>query len=269
MHTATRSTRLARKSNSAAALCARPSCRELNNEIRVALSGAAEVHRALCAAEQVRIGNYEFASRILPARHVGGDFVCMVKRGPNSIAIIGDLMGKGLPAAMWLTHSIDLIHRAAERTGDLSSMMAEWNRELVQSRVGAPLTTAVAVEISQNSNRLSYIAAGHPPALLLRQSGIEPLTGDAPILGAFSNAHFDAKEILLDPDDVLLAYSDGVSEARNDDEKEFSVDGLTASLRGTTGMPLASRVSRLLSDVMEYCNGRPFDDVSVLAIKHQ
>jgi sigma-B regulation protein RsbU (phosphoserine phosphatase) len=193
----------------------------------------------------------------------------MVNRGSSSIAIIGDLMGKGLPAAMWLTHSIDLIHRAAERNSDLSSMMAEWNRELVQSRVGAPLTTAVAVEISHDSNRLSYVAAGHPPALLARGSYIETLAGDAPILGAFRDAQFPAKEILLDPDDVLLAYSDGVSEARNVEDKEFSVDGLTGSLRATTGMPLASRVSRLLSDVVEYCDGRFLDDVSVLAIERQ
>src|SRR3954462_12501180 len=90
-------------------------------------TGASEVHRALCSPELERIGEYEIASRVIPARHVGGDFVCSFQQGNQTFAVLGDLMGKGLSAAMWITHLVDLMHRAAEDSQNTCDLLARLN----------------------------------------------------------------------------------------------------------------------------------------------
>ena len=248
-------------------ICSRPKCRALAGEICIAISGAAEVHRALCAPEMMRAGDFEIATRIIPARHVGGDFVCIMHRGNRMIAVVGDLMGKGLSAAMWLTHTVDLIHRAAESSHTLKSMLELLNSELVNSRVGAPLTTALAVELDTGTNVISYSSAGHPPGILLRSGSVEVLSEGGPILGAFANADFVVSQLELSPGDTLIGYSDGISEARNSQEEEFTTARIVGCLRSARGGSACSQTSNLLNAVNNFCSGCFPDDVSILAIQ--
>lgn len=247
--------------------CSRPKCRALASEIYNAISGAAEVHRALCAPELMRAGNFEFATRVIPARHVSGDFVCTVHRGNRVIAVVGDLMGKGLSAAMWITHIVDLIHRAAESSDDLKSMLEFLNSELVDSRVGAPLTTAMALELDTGTNLLSYSSAGHPPGMLLRGGNVEILPEGGPILGAFPNAEFVVSQLELSPGDTLIGYSDGISEARNPRDEEFTTAGIAECLRAARGGSAGAHTSNLLNAVNNFCTGCFPDDVSILAVQ--
>ena len=103
------------------------------------LWGAKEVYEALCAPAQQRIGNFDVACSTVPARHVSGDFTTTFERNGAWYLALGDLMGKGLSAAMWLTHVLDLLRRACETTGDLPESMGTLNREMHRSRVAYPL----------------------------------------------------------------------------------------------------------------------------------
>ncbi len=105
------------------------------------LLGAKEVHEALCAPASQRIGNFDIARAMVPARHVSGDFVATFEQNGAWFLAVGDLMGKGLPAAMWLTHVLDLIRRCCETGQTLPGIMQSLNREMHRSRVGVPLTS--------------------------------------------------------------------------------------------------------------------------------
>jgi len=236
-------------------------------EIRRAVSGASEVHRALCAPEFQLLAGFEIATRIIPARHVGGDFVCTLSRGHRSIWVMGDLMGKGLSAAMWLTHMIDLIRRAAESTDDLPSMMQHLNQELVNSRVGAPLTTALAIELNHETQDLTYTSAGHPPALLVGRAAVRELREGGPILGACPDAKFASGTVNLELGEVLVGYSDGVSEARDVDQNEFTQERIAECVRTHASSDATSCISNLLGSVSNFTEGQFLDDVSVIVVQ--
>src|SRR4051812_47121712 len=80
--------------------------------VEAAVLGANQVHDAICAAPLQRIGQFELATSIIPARYVSGDFIVSFQHQGAWFVALGDLMGKGLSAAMWLTHVVDLVRRA-------------------------------------------------------------------------------------------------------------------------------------------------------------
>src|SRR4051812_36777085 len=203
-------------------VCRGSSCTRIEKETRVAITGASEVHRALCAPEFQRIGDYEFASRVIPALHIGGDFVCTFQQGNQTFAVLGDLMGKGLSAAMWITHIVDLVHRAVEASQNTCDLLAHLNTEILNSRVRAPLTSAVAICVDHSTNQVSVASAGHPPAILVRGcSRVETIHEGGPIMGVFANARYACRDIELGRGDAIVAFSDGVIDAHNGDGEDF------------------------------------------------
>src|SRR5436309_3471964 len=92
-------------------------------EVSEAVLGAKEVHDAICTPPLEKFHEYEIANAIVPARYVSGDFVITFESNGAKYVVLGDLMGKGLSAAMWLTHVVDLVRRACELEDGLSSMM--------------------------------------------------------------------------------------------------------------------------------------------------
>lgn len=232
------------------------------------LLGAAEVHRALCIPPRMHTAGWEVASRILPHRGVSGDFVVRVDRPGGTLLAIGDLMGKGLSAAMWLTHVIDLLQRAAEPFDSLSAVLARVNAEVHRSRVGAPLTSLCALDLPHDSKRMTVAVAGHPPALLLANGGkIRPLSDGGPLLGALPSATYHAAEIELAPGDSVVAFSDGLSESRNEDGDEFGRDGIVHCLRQRRRSSAHALAEGLLACAREFARREPCDDVTVLVVQ--
>jgi Stage II sporulation protein E (SpoIIE) len=114
-----------------------------------------------------RIGNFDIANATVPALHVSGDFVATFEQDGSWFLALGDLMGKGLPAAMWLTHVLDLLRRSCETGQTLPGIMQSPNREMHRSRVGVPLTSLFLARLDQAGSCLtySYSCGGCPPAL--------------------------------------------------------------------------------------------------------
>lgn len=249
--------------------CRNSVCSRIAQETRKAVLGASEVHRALCAPETQLIGPYEIASRILPARHVGGDFVCTVGQDDRTIAVLGDLMGKGLSAAMWITHIVDVVHRAAEGRDCLSEVMAALNTEIVNSRVRVPLTSAFAVSIEHATGKLTCAAAGHPPAILLRDGSSTLLNDGGPILGVFPDARFNSHSLELQPGDALIAYSDGLIEEHDEAREEFSLDRALLLLSRLRQTDAVTKLSELIEASRELSSVWPPDDTSLLVIQRR
>ena len=233
-----------------------------------ALTGATEVHRALCVPPVLRIGGWDLASRILPQRGIAGDFIVSLDRPGGTLLAIGDLMGKGLSAAMWLTHVIDLVRRSAEPFDSVPGVLARLNLELHRSRVGAPLTSLCLLDLEPAAGRLTFASAGHPPALLLTARGeIRMLSQGGPLLGAFSSATYDAAELHLGAGDCLVAFSDGLADFRNHLGQEFGVDGVVRCLRGRRRQHASDIADGLLACSHRFAGRTPSDDVTVLVLK--
>lgn len=266
MQTLTR-TALAKHGSPETRPCHNTHCLRVEKETRNSVTGACEVHRALCAPELQRVGVYEIASRILPARNISGDFICTVPQGHRTIAVLGDLMGKGLSAAMWITHVIDLVHRAAEGCNPISDIMSNLNREIVNSRVRVPLTTAFAVAVEHATGKLSCTSAGHPPAILLRNNSISPLRDGGPLLGVFADARFESQSFELSPGDAVVAYSDGLFESHDEIRENVPLDCASSILAHSSQQNARGKLLAVLHASREFSSGRLPDDLSLLVVQ--
>jgi sigma-B regulation protein RsbU (phosphoserine phosphatase) len=143
------------------------------------------------------------------------------------------------------------------------------NRHLCYLQPVAPFVTAFFAQIDCELETITYCNAGHFPPILLRADGrTELLEKGGPLLGALEGGEFVSGELLLEPGDTLVAYSDGVLECRNRAGEEFGLERLTASLQEVKQPSAHATLMMLLAAVQDYANGSPLsDDVSLTLIQ--
>ena len=231
------------------------------------LLGAREVYEALCAPARQRIGNFEVACGTVAARHISGDFVVTFEQNGMWYIALGDLMGKGLSAAMWLTHVLDLLHRACDTESSLPGIMRVINREMHRSRVGVPLASMFLTKLEPEAGRLTYCCCGCPPGFLLSEGGqLSMLERGGPILGALEDSTYCSATLELGLNDTLLVVSDGILEVHHGATFELRPDRVARHLQFTAGDSAGSIVQSLLTRVQ---NSTPMimDDLTLLALK--
>src|SRR5262245_23421615 len=238
-------------------------------DLQTILSEAAQVHRRLCAPRVVRHGDFEIASEIFAVRSLPGDFITVSKTGGAVILALGDICGKGLAAAMWVPYLVGLVGAHAAASPDPQAIVTGVNRELCRLSAVAPLTSLFLARFDATTGTLDYCNAGHPPSLLLHAGGqLESLAEGGTLLGVAVDASFTGGRVELQPGDILLAYSDGILESRNDADQEFGCERLEAQLRfARTGSADAVLFS-VLGAVQDFAvPGHLIDDTSLVVVK--
>ncbi|MBE0476046.1 MAG: SpoIIE family protein phosphatase [Coriobacteriia bacterium] len=197
---------------------------------------------------------------------IAGDFYDLFPLDDGHVAVaIGDVAGKGLKAAA-LTTVVKATLRTHLYEGDTPEVAAEKANEMIWRSSGPEVFATAFIGILDTADgRLSYCNAGHPPALLKRAGGsVEELLAASPILGAFRDLRWDCRYERMGPGDVLLLYTDGVTEAECDGGR-YGEERLRSLLErwhgGVEGLP-----DEVLAAVRE-CNGELRDDAAVLALR--
>jgi len=245
----------------------RPGAQPTRPEAHDLLIGARGVYEALCAPANQRIGGFEIAARSVAARHVSGDFVSAFECNQHHYVALGDLMGKGLSAAMWLTHVLDLLRRACEHAQPLPATMEYLNREMYRSRVGVPLTSLFLMRLKEGEARVSYSCGGCPPAFLFRSNKrIFTLQSGGPILGALESARYSAADIDFRPNDMLLVASDGITELHRGMTLHEHPENVARHLRYVVGASAQSVVTSVLERVKR-SSPMVTDDLTVMAVR--
>jgi sigma-B regulation protein RsbU (phosphoserine phosphatase) len=240
-----------------------------HNEGNLALAGAIHVHNALTAPPAFRASNFDIAWATSAAHHVSGDFVVHFQYDQFHYFALGDLMGKGLSAAMWLTHVLDVLYRTCESDNNLSSIMRNLNREIHHSRVGVPLTSLLLTRMKEGDPSVSYSCGGCPPVFLLGcDRRVSVLHEGGPILGALPEAEYKSDTLTLCPGDTMLSVSDGILEVHRGHDFELRPDRIIDHLRYSAGNTAPSIVRGLISRV-ETSSPSLADDLTVLAIQRQ
>jgi serine phosphatase RsbU (regulator of sigma subunit) len=170
---------------------------------------------------------------------------------------------------MWFTNLAGLLQSYGRPDSDPAKIASEINRHLCYMRPIAPFVTAFLARIDCHIGKLTYCNAGHFPPILLRADGrTHLLERGGPLLGAIEGAGFDLGELILEPGDTLVAYSDGVLECRNASEEEFGLDRILAALRHVKSPSAQATLMMLLATVQDFANGSPLcDDVSLTVIR--
>ena len=236
-------------------------------ELHTELFEAAQVHRRLCAPRLVRHGDFEIASEIFAVRHLPGDFFTVEETHSGVILALGDICGKGLAAGMWTTHLVGLVGARVAVTSKPEAIVAGVNRDLCLTETVVPLASLFLAKLDPITGFVEYCSAGHPPALLLRANGkLEFLSAGGLLLGVVPAAPYVSGSFELGVGDVLMIYSDGITESLNSTGEEFGYARLEAQLRCAKAGPADGVLFDMLGAVQDFAAACPLVDDMSLAI---
>jgi serine phosphatase RsbU (regulator of sigma subunit)/ActR/RegA family two-component response regulator len=218
------------------------------------------------------VSGVEFGHGYWPARQqerVGGDFYDVVPLDAHRLAFcIGDVSGKGIEAALFTAMARNMWRGFLVEDPRLETLMARLNNALTRFMETEQFVTMLCGLIDRRTGDLQYVVAGHPP--LLRRSsgrgGCEALAGRGMVLGAFRDMCYEVQETRLGIGDLLLLYTDGISELRRDREM-LDVEGLRDWLGECRAEAPAAVVQHLYERAREWCGGPFADDVALVAIR--
>ena len=247
------------------------SVRREHARLQQAIYEAAQIQRRLCAPRELVWGEFEIAGEIFPVRHLSGDFFKVMKLDSTLGLTVGDIAGKGLSAGIWQAHLMDLIQRCARTNLPPAEVVAAANQELCRDQNEPPIAALFFARLDPQSGELVYCNAGLPPPLLMRRNkSVERLEQGGPMLGALKESRYDSGRVRLNPGDLLLAYSDGLTECRNSLDEEFEMERLTAAGKGMGGATANQVLFSTLGAVLDFADAcPPEDDLTLLVVRRR
>jgi sigma-B regulation protein RsbU (phosphoserine phosphatase) len=237
------------------------------------MASAAVIQRALLprVTEFAEASKLDVWAAMTPARDVGGDFFELVPLADGRVALgVGDVCGKGVPAALFMGITKTLIRINLRENPDLPGAIVKANSFLADNNAGQLFATALYVAYDPRTGELEYCNCGHLPGLLRRPGGaVETLpVGGLPV-GLFEPMKMTVHKTQLRPGELFFLYTDGVTEAEDPDGLQFGEDRLESLLakRGH-GARSSHWIARVETAVREFARGRSqFDDITCLALR--
>ena len=206
-----------------------------------------------------------------PARDVGGDYFELVQLADGRVAIgVGDVCGKGVPAALFMGITKMLIRINLRENPDLPGAIVKANAVLIDNNAGQLFATVSYAAYDPRSGMLEYCNCGHLPGLIRRPGGaVETLpVGGLPV-GLFEPMKAIVGQAQLRPGDLFFLYTDGVTEAEDPEARQFGEDRLESLLaKKGHGASASQWIARIEAAVREFARDRPqFDDITCLALR--
>lgn len=237
------------------------------------LSVGRRIQLSLLPASVPTAPGWEFAAFYEAAREVGGDFYDFLgARGTDGSldVVIGDVTGKGVPAALMMASTRAVIRVSADATSLPSEVLRRTNQHLLRDGRGGLFVTALYLSVDLQRGDVLLANGGHDPPLLVHgpERRTRLITSRSSILGAFSALELEDRRIHLDPGDALVLYTDGVTEARDPRRRLFGERRLRTVAAAAAPAGAHAIAGRLVDAVRRFSDGQPLaDDLTVVAIK--
>lgn len=230
---------------------------------------AAEIQRAMLPGSTYEGDVCDLAAASVPCRTVGGDFFDYLDLSDRGFGfVLGDVAGKGPPAALMAAAVQSNFVALAPISKDPAETMSRVNKALLRRAIEARFATMFYGVVSPDG-RLSYCNAGQEPPLVIRRDGIAWLEVGGPVLGLLSIATYESETVVLEPGDLVVVCSDGVTEARNLAGEEFGRDRLVEVLSGAHGGRPEAVLDQLLEAIRKYSEGAAQgDDITALVLRY-
>jgi len=232
---------------------------------------ASEIQKKLLPVGTPSFEGYEITGFNDPCREVGGDYFDFIDKGTGRMGFaIGDVSGKGMGAALLMATVRAAFRAHLEVTYTLSGIIGSLNATILQSANSNNFVSFFYGEVDGPSGRLEYVNAGHNAPMLVRGATgeVERLNPCGLILGVFPGAKHEQRETVLQPGDLLVAFSDGVTETQNEKGDEFGEERLIEILSANRSESVAT-IQRLVGESRKAFSGAEpqYDDVTMLVIK--
>jgi sigma-B regulation protein RsbU (phosphoserine phosphatase) len=232
------------------------------------LEMAGRIQAALLPERDLRFDGWEAHTRYVPLGPVSGDYYDLVRPRPGEgVLLLGDVAGKGVAASLLMSHMSAIFRSLAGTVPAVADMVSRANRIFSGSTTGSDYATLICGRLAQDGG-VELVNAGHPAALILGARGIDSVPGTGLPVGLFGGGDFGSVRRQLARGDVLLLYTDGVSEARGPGEEEFGTERVAAALERSRGASAESVVDAVFAGLAAHRQGLPFsDDVTVTAVR--
>jgi serine phosphatase RsbU (regulator of sigma subunit)/CHASE2 domain-containing sensor protein len=237
------------------------------------MASAAAIQRAMLPSIQpsdFTEGQFDIFPCMMPAREVGGDLYDIVKLDGNRLLIsIGDVCGKGVPASLFMAITQTVMRLVVRFGQDLQAEIEAANKLLVANNREDMFTTLFCCVLDVPSGTMAYCNCGHNPPLVLRrgESIFESLSNCGPPLGIADHISYVPRSIALAPGDIVLLYTDGVTEAENFQSAQFGINRLEQTILEMRGQPARGVVDHVIKQVAEFTKGAPqTDDITCVAV---
>lgn len=243
---------------------------------RLSLKGELEVAReiqlAMLPAGTYRTADVEICGVTRPANTVGGDFYDVLPLADGRVIVtLGDVAGKGSPAALLMALLLAVLRTLVDELLDAPELMRRLNLQICRHSPGSRFITLFYAEYTPATGRLVYVNAGQTPPLIRRADGsVERLDATGIALGMFEGSTYGSAETRLGPGDILVSYSDGITEAESPAGQPFEETGLEGLLATYAAFPAAEIGTETIKGVERHAQDTRFsDDLTILVMKRE
>jgi sigma-B regulation protein RsbU (phosphoserine phosphatase) len=232
---------------------------------------AAQVQRLFLPTGKPAIAGLEIAGMMRPARRVSGDYYDYIPISAHTIEIVvADVAGKGVPAALLMSATAAVMQLEANRDRNMLELVGRLDKEISSVSDGERYVTLLLAEIDARKRTVRYVNCGHNPALLFRaKTGtVTYMDSSCPPIGMFSEKPCELASVDLIVGDVMVFYTDGVTEAQNQLGEEFGLERLSAVVGRGSSMSAEGLMNDIFSSAANFCSEVGFqDDVTILVVK--
>jgi serine phosphatase RsbU (regulator of sigma subunit) len=232
---------------------------------------AAQVQRMFLPVSKPVIPGLEIAGMMQPARIVGGDYYDYIPIDAHTLQmVIADVAGKGVASALLMSATAAAMQLEANHERNMLEIVSRLNAGIHSVSDGERYVTLLLAEIDADERIVRYVNCGHNPALLFRAktNTVTRLDSSCPPIGMFAAEICELTSASLMSGDVLIFYTDGVTEAMNSLGQEFGMDRLSAAVRRASSLPAEDLMASVFTSAANFCSEVGFnDDVTILVVK--
>jgi sigma-B regulation protein RsbU (phosphoserine phosphatase) len=230
---------------------------------------ARTLQRAMVPVAPLQASPVEIANQFRPATQIGGDFLDYFVLTDHTLGLyLGDVVGKGLPAALYAALVVGTLH-GIHKTGESPAHVLRLLNKRLRMRGMPGRYCAVQYAVFDPETRLlRYANAGLPGPLHLSARGCRELREGGLPAGMFDDPRYEPQCVLLEPGDAVLFLSDGLTEAVNADREEFGADRLVKTCEENRNASAPAMLDRIFAAVDAFAAGQPqYDDMAAAALK--
>jgi sigma-B regulation protein RsbU (phosphoserine phosphatase) len=231
------------------------------------LQRAREIQQSLLPKEIPQLPGFLVAAAWRPARMVSGDYYDIFKLGGNRLGIcIADVVGKGVSAALLMANVQAAVRAYASNSDSAANLCGKVNRLLCENIATGKFVTFFYGILDGEARTFQYCNAGHPYPLLVSHGKSQILDAGGAVLGVFPAWEYEDSVIPLEPQDCLLLFTDGITEAEGANAQEFGVESVASYAESNNRKSAQDLSNGLLAQVSVFCEGRFQDDATVVVV---
>ena len=245
-------------------LQARVEKERVDKEIQI----AAEIQNKLIPKELPPIDGYEMDAIAIPCKTIGGDYYDVIPIDDDSyVLVVADVSGKGIPASLLVSTLNAALHAYIQTSMSLTVLVQKLNMIIYKNTPSERYITFFIATLNTRRNQLMYVNAGHnfPYKVVKGQEEFVRLTAGGLPLGMFDNAEYQSEIIDIQPNDLLVFYSDGVTEAMDKKYQEYGENRFRECILANVDKSIGEMRGSIVQDIQDFVGSEPqSDDLTIM-----